>query len=105
MADGGDSSIAEDEYKVWRKNTPFLYDVVMVHNLEWPSLTAQWLPTVTKCVRARVGTHRARVRPHLSRATHTLAFPLPPGSTAATTRSTSSSSARTWVRAPRSAIT
>ena len=25
--------------------TPFLYDFVMTHGLEWPSLTAQWLPT------------------------------------------------------------
>ena len=33
-----------DEYKVWKKNTPFLYDLVMTHALEWPSLTCQWLP-------------------------------------------------------------
>lgn len=25
-----------EEYKVWKKNTPFLYDVVMTHALEWP---------------------------------------------------------------------
>uniref|UniRef100_A0A8C8VTB2 Histone-binding protein RBBP4-like N-terminal domain-containing protein n=1 Tax=Peromyscus maniculatus bairdii TaxID=230844 RepID=A0A8C8VTB2_PERMB len=30
------------------KNTPFLYDLVMTHALEWPSLTAQWLPDVTR---------------------------------------------------------
>lgn len=39
-----------DEYKVWKKNTPFLYDMVMTHALEWPSLTVQWLPDVKKCV-------------------------------------------------------
>ena len=71
-----------EEYKVWKKNTPFLYgaeegglptpgaracesasqrialidlltlpvslrmlsDLVITHALEWPSLTAQWLP-------------------------------------------------------------
>ncbi|KAG8457071.1 hypothetical protein KFE25_001237 [Diacronema lutheri] len=33
-----------DEYKIWKKNTPFLYDLVMTHSLEWPSLTVQWLP-------------------------------------------------------------
>jgi hypothetical protein len=25
-----------------------LYDLVMTHALEWPSLTVQWLPDVTK---------------------------------------------------------
>lgn len=34
------------EYKIWRKNTPFLYDLVVTHALEWPSLTVQWLPDV-----------------------------------------------------------
>eukprot|EP00727_Mastigamoeba_balamuthi_P007143 m51a1_g3049 putative probable histone-binding protein caf1-like (437) ;mRNA; r:947200-949077 len=33
-----------EEYKVWKKNTPYLYDLVMVHALEWPSLTVEWLP-------------------------------------------------------------
>jgi len=33
-----------EEYKIWKKNTPFLYDVVVSHALEWPSLTVQWLP-------------------------------------------------------------
>ena len=32
------------EYKIWKKNTPFLYDFVLTHSLEWPSLTCQWLP-------------------------------------------------------------
>ncbi|MDP2436521.1 MAG: WD repeat RBAP46/RBAP48/MSI1 family protein [archaeon] len=33
-----------EEYKIWKKNTPFLYDLVMSHALEWPSLTVEWLP-------------------------------------------------------------
>mmetsp|Transcript_5355 Transcript_5355/g.20004 ORF Transcript_5355/g.20004 Transcript_5355/m.20004 type:complete len:427 (-) Transcript_5355:94-1374(-) len=37
-----------DEYKIWKKNTSFLYDLVLTHALEWPSLTVQWLPTVQK---------------------------------------------------------
>eukprot|EP00271_Cylindrocystis_brebissonii_P000883 TRINITY_DN11054_c0_g1_i1.p1 TRINITY_DN11054_c0_g1~~TRINITY_DN11054_c0_g1_i1.p1 ORF type:complete len:458 (-),score=116.75 TRINITY_DN11054_c0_g1_i1:310-1683(-) len=32
-----------EEYKIWKKNTPFLYDLVITHALEWPSLTCQWL--------------------------------------------------------------
>eukprot|EP00984_Skeletonema_dohrnii_P034970 scaffold34579_cov112-Skeletonema_dohrnii-CCMP3373.AAC.1 len=37
--------LIHQEYKIWKKNTPFLYDYVMTHGLEWPSLTCQWLPT------------------------------------------------------------
>ena len=33
-----------DEYKIWKKNTPFLYDLVLTHALAWPSLTVEWLP-------------------------------------------------------------
>ena len=40
--------VINEEYKIWRKNTPFLYDLVMTHALEWPSLTAQWLPDVSR---------------------------------------------------------
>ena len=51
-AGGYDDAIEErvinEEYKIWKKNTPFLYDLVMTHALEWPSLTAQWLPEVSK---------------------------------------------------------
>uniref|UniRef100_F7A4Z7 RB binding protein 7, chromatin remodeling factor n=2 Tax=Ornithorhynchus anatinus TaxID=9258 RepID=F7A4Z7_ORNAN len=40
--------VINEEYKIWKKNTPFLYDLVMTHALEWPSLTVQWLPDVTR---------------------------------------------------------
>ena len=36
------------QYKIWKKNTPFLYDLVLTHALEWPSLTLQWLPDSRK---------------------------------------------------------
>jgi len=35
------------EYKIWKKNSPFLYDLVMTHALSWPSLTTQWMPNPT----------------------------------------------------------
>ncbi|XP_052191855.1 WD-40 repeat-containing protein MSI2 isoform X2 [Diospyros lotus] len=35
----------EEEFAVWKKNTPFLYDLVICHPLEWPSLTVHWLPS------------------------------------------------------------
>jgi histone-binding protein RBBP4 len=39
-----EEKIINEEYKIWKKNAPFLYDLVMTHALEWPSLTVQWLP-------------------------------------------------------------
>lgn len=63
--------IASEEYKTWKKNTPFLYDVVMSHALEWPSLTAQWLPYVkssdetTVTYRIILGTHTSDEMNHL----------------------------------------
>ena len=35
----------EEEYNIWKKNTPYLYDCVLTHMFDWPSLTVQWLPT------------------------------------------------------------
>ena len=34
----------EEEYRIWKKNAPFLYDTVVTHCLEWPSLTVEWMP-------------------------------------------------------------
>lgn len=31
-------------YKIWKKNAPFLYDFMLSHSLDWPSLTIEWLP-------------------------------------------------------------
>lgn len=39
-----EEKIINEEYKIWKKNAPFLYDLVMTHALEWPSLTVHWLP-------------------------------------------------------------
>lgn len=33
-----------EEYKIWKKNSVFLYDMIYGRALEWPSLTVQWLP-------------------------------------------------------------
>mmetsp|Transcript_9583 Transcript_9583/g.13579 ORF Transcript_9583/g.13579 Transcript_9583/m.13579 type:complete len:531 (-) Transcript_9583:854-2446(-) len=44
VADVLEERLIDAEYKIWKKNTPYLYDFVMTHSLEWPSLTCQWLP-------------------------------------------------------------
>ncbi|KAF3823367.1 hypothetical protein GH733_010803 [Mirounga leonina] len=46
--DDAEERVINEEYKIWKKNTPFLYDLVMTHALERPSLTAQWLLDVTR---------------------------------------------------------
>ncbi|KAL2528838.1 WD-40 repeat protein [Forsythia ovata] len=35
--------LINEEYKIWKKNTSFLYDLVITHMLEWSSLTIEWL--------------------------------------------------------------
>lgn len=37
-----------EEYKIWKKNAPYLYDLVVTHALEWPTLTVQWFPDVER---------------------------------------------------------
>lgn len=34
------------EYAIWKKNAPFLYDMILTTRLSWPSLTVEWLPEV-----------------------------------------------------------
>lgn len=41
-------TVVNDEYKIWKKNAPFLYDTLIATALEWPSLTVQWLPDKTR---------------------------------------------------------
>ena len=45
-----EEKIINEEYKIWKKNSPFLYDLVLTHALEWPSLTVQWAPEKKMCV-------------------------------------------------------
>ena len=101
--------VINEEYKIWKKNTPFLYDLVMTHALEWPrylqynlissgvklsydyshdylpttstkqsfayrsttcskyfSLTAQWLPDVTRAEGKDYSVHRLILGTHTS---------------------------------------
>ena len=36
----------EKEHKIWKKNAPYLYDVLITWGLDWPSLCVNWLPKV-----------------------------------------------------------
>ncbi|KAG7854817.1 hypothetical protein KL919_005099 [Ogataea angusta] len=35
--------IVNEEYKIWKKTSPLLYDVIYSYALPWPSLTVEWL--------------------------------------------------------------
>ncbi len=35
----------EDEYATWKSNSPFLYELLISHGLEWPSLCVSWIPS------------------------------------------------------------
>lgn len=42
----GEEGDTESEYKIWKKNAPYLYDILITWGLDWPSLCVQWLPNV-----------------------------------------------------------
>ncbi len=35
----------EEEYKLWKKHVPYLYDTLYSHATVWPALTIEWMPT------------------------------------------------------------
>ncbi len=69
ISDVLEERLIDTEYKLWKKNTPYLYDFVMTHSLEWPSLTCQWLPN-TKSLSAGGAVSKA-IEHNLLIGTHT----------------------------------
>ncbi|KAK4699009.1 histone-binding protein RBBP4, partial [Phenoliferia sp. Uapishka_3] len=55
-----------EEYKIWKKNSPFLYDLVITHALDWPSLTTQWLPDKETPADKDYTVHRMLIGTHTS---------------------------------------
>ncbi|XP_051146858.1 LOW QUALITY PROTEIN: WD-40 repeat-containing protein MSI3-like [Andrographis paniculata] len=54
----------EDEFLVWKKNTPLLYDLVICHSLEWPSLTVEWLPSPPSAYAGDLAVHKLILGTH-----------------------------------------
>jgi histone-binding protein RBBP4 len=70
------------EYKTWKKNSPFLYDMILRYvglpsrkgqaltpsstALEWPTLTTQWFPDVKSLPDKNFTTHRLLIGTHTS---------------------------------------
>jgi histone-binding protein RBBP4 len=42
--EAAEQKIINEEYKIWKKNSVFLYDMMYGRALEWPTLTTQWFP-------------------------------------------------------------
>ncbi|KAF8899258.1 histone acetyltransferase type B subunit 2 [Infundibulicybe gibba] len=53
-----ENKLINEEYKTWKKNAPYLYDVVITHALDWPSLTCQWFPDKESPPNKPYNTHR-----------------------------------------------
>lgn len=53
-----------DEFKIWRKNVPFLYDMLLSHALTWPSLTVQWFPEAIRNEETETTTQRLLLSTH-----------------------------------------
>lgn len=45
-----EQKVINEEYKTWKKNAPFLYDMILSTALDWPTLTTQWFPDVSESV-------------------------------------------------------
>jgi hypothetical protein len=58
--------IINEEYKIWKKNSVFLYDIMYSRALDWPTLTTQWLPDVKEQPGKSARQHRLILGTHTS---------------------------------------
>lgn len=61
-----EEKIVNEEYKTWKKNAPFLYDLMLSTALEWPTLSTQWLPDKQSVPDKDHETHRLLIGTHTS---------------------------------------
>lgn len=61
-----EQKIINEEYKTWKKNSPFLYDMILSTALEWPTLTTQWFPDVKNHPDKNYTSHRLLIGTHTS---------------------------------------
>ena len=60
------NKMINEEYKIWKKNSVFLYDIMYSRALEWPTLSTQWLPDVKEVPGKAFRTHRLLLGTHTS---------------------------------------
>ena len=56
-------TIIRHEYKLWKKNVPFIYDTLISKALDWPSLSVDWLGPSKEATPDHI-THRLVVGTH-----------------------------------------
>ncbi|VDB91608.1 unnamed protein product [Peniophora sp. CBMAI 1063] len=61
-----ENKLINEEYKTWKKNAPYLYDLIITHALDWPSLTCQWFPDKDQSSDKPYTTHRMLLGTHTS---------------------------------------
>ncbi|KAG1886065.1 WD40-repeat-containing domain protein [Suillus subluteus] len=61
-----ENKLINEEYKTWKKNAPYLYDLVITHALDWPSLTCQWFPDKDAPANKPYTSHRLLLGTHTS---------------------------------------
>lgn len=61
-----ENKLINEEYKTWKKNAPYLYDLVITHALDWPSLTCQWFPDKHTPADKQYTVHRLLLGTHTS---------------------------------------
>ncbi|KAK7750232.1 Histone acetyltransferase type B subunit 2 [Diatrype stigma] len=66
LDEDGAQRLINEEYKTWKKNSPFLYDMILSTALTWPTLTVQWFPDVKEPEGKNVRIHRVLVGTHTS---------------------------------------
>lgn len=64
--EAANNKIINEEYKIWKKNSVFLYDIMYSRALEWPTLTTQWLPDIKAVPSSTFRTHRLLIGTHTS---------------------------------------
>ncbi|KAI9760653.1 MAG: Histone acetyltransferase type B subunit 2 [Chaenotheca gracillima] len=64
--DNLEEKVINEEYKTWKKNAPFLYDMMLSTALEWPTLTTQWFPDKQSYPDKNYSTHRLLIGTHTS---------------------------------------
>lgn len=60
------NKLINEEYKIWKKNSVFLYDIMYSRALEWPTLTTQWLPDVQEIPGKPFRRHKMIIGTHTS---------------------------------------
>lgn len=65
-----EEKVINEEYKTWKKNSPFLYDMILSTALEWPTLTTQWFPDVKEPEDKNYRVHRLLLGTHTAPGAH-----------------------------------